>query len=84
MKRKLRRSTVIPMILLIYLAVMAYIGRGELAAGNYLYYFGVIGATLIAITLLHFTLRQRERRRAEMRRRRRLEKQRGAQDTMSR
>ena len=68
---KLRRSTIIPLVLLIYLAIMCWIGRGELAAGNYLYYFGIVGVTLIAIGLLHLTLRQRERQRARMRRRRR-------------
>lgn len=62
---KLKRSTVIPVLLLIYLAVMAYIGRSELLAGHYLYYFGIIGATLVCIVLLHFSLKRRERLRAE-------------------
>lgn len=57
----MKRSVVIPLILLIYLAVMSYIGRGEFFAGHYLYYFGIIGITLAAIILLHFTLRKRER-----------------------
>ena len=35
---KLRRSTVIPSILLIYLGVMSYIGYSEFQQGNYLYY----------------------------------------------
>lgn len=74
--KRLRRSTVLPLVLLIYLAVMAYIGRGELAAGRYLYYFGIIGFTLLAITFLHIVLRTRERRRAELRRRRRMERHR--------
>lgn len=42
----MKRSTLIPILLLIYLAVMAYIGRQELADGHYLFYFGVIGLTL--------------------------------------
>lgn len=50
---------------MIYLAVMAYIGRSELYAGHYLYYFGIIGATLIVIVLLHFSLKRRERLRRE-------------------
>lgn len=58
---KLKRSTVIPVVLLVYLAVMSYIGRGELYAGHYLYYFGIIGATLVVITLLHFFLKKREK-----------------------
>lgn len=62
---KLRRSTIIPILLLAYLAVMAYIGRGEFYAGNYLYYFGIIGLTVFVIVLLHFTLKKRERLRRE-------------------
>lgn len=62
---KLRRSTVIPLILLVYLGVMSYIGRGELLAGRYFYYFGIIGATLVVIWLLHLSLRRRERLRRE-------------------
>ena len=60
---KVKRSTFVPMLLLLYLCVMAYIGRGEFFAGNYLYYFGIIGLTLAAIIALHFVLRRRERMR---------------------
>ncbi len=60
MKRP-RRSTVIPLILLVYLAVMSYIGLPELRAGHYLYYFGIIGATLTVIFLLHLSLKRREK-----------------------
>ena len=64
---KARRSTVIPLILLVYLAVMATIGWDEYAAGrsSALYYFGVIGVTLSVIVLLHFNLKRRERLRRE-------------------
>ncbi len=62
---KFKRSTVIPIMLLIYLGVMAYIGRGEFQAGNYTYYFGIIGVTLLCIFLLHIFLRKRERLRNE-------------------
>lgn len=58
---KLRRSTVIPSILLIYLGVMSYLGYSEFQQGNYLYYFGVIGATLLIIAILHVFLKKRER-----------------------
>ena len=58
---KLRRSTIIPSLLLIYLGVMSYIGRSHLLDGDRLFYFGVIGATLLCIVLLHFFLRRRER-----------------------
>lgn len=55
-----RRSTFITVILVAYLAVMAYIGRGELAVGRYLYYFGIIAVTLACITLLNIVMRRRE------------------------
>ncbi|MDE5662207.1 MAG: hypothetical protein K2F91_01420 [Muribaculaceae bacterium] len=65
--KKLKRSTVIPLILAIYLAVMAYIGYPEYAAGrtSALYYFGIIGITSIILILLHFNLKKRERLRRE-------------------
>ncbi|MDE7410835.1 MAG: hypothetical protein K2M94_02225 [Paramuribaculum sp.] len=62
---KLRRSTLIPLLLLIYLAVMAYIGRDHLSQENSLYYFGVIAGTLAVIVILHFTLKRRETLRRE-------------------
>ncbi len=60
---KLRRSTFIPLILLVYLGVMSYIGFHEYQEGHYLYYFGVIGVTLAIIALLHVFLKKRERQR---------------------
>lgn len=65
--KKLKRSTVIPVVLAIYLAVMAYIGYPEYASGNMsaLYYFGVIAATVVILVLLHFNLKRRERLRRE-------------------
>ncbi len=56
-----RKSVWLPAILLVYLAVMAVIGLPELRAGNYLYYFSIIGITLIVIGLLHVFLKKRER-----------------------
>lgn len=64
MKRP-ERSKVIPLMLLVYLAVMSVIGFPEFQAGHYAYYFGIIGATLICIILLYFSLRRRERLRRE-------------------
>ena len=61
----MKRSTVIPLILLVYLAVMSYMGRGEFLAGNYLFYFGIIGATRVIIWLLHINLKMREKKREE-------------------
>lgn len=49
--------------MLVYLAVMSYIGRGEFFAGHYLYYFGIIAATLLCIWLLRRFLLRREQMR---------------------
>lgn len=59
-KGGLRRSTWLPAVLLVYLAVMSWIGRGELADGNYIYYFGIIFISLAVIGLLHVFLKKRE------------------------
>lgn len=59
--KKIKRSTLIPSLLFVYLCVMAYIGRREFFSGNYLFYFGVIGVTLVCIVLLHFVLKRKER-----------------------
>ncbi|MBO5457237.1 MAG: hypothetical protein J6A20_12100 [Muribaculaceae bacterium] len=58
---KLQSSTVIPLLLLVYLGVMSYIGYPEFQQGHYLYYFGVIGVTLLIIGILHIFLKKRER-----------------------
>ena len=63
----MKRSTWIPALLLIYLAVMSYIGRGELAAGTYRYYFGLIFLTLVCILLLHLHLRRVARQKDDRR-----------------
>lgn len=68
--KRFKKSTFIPLILLVYLAVMAYIGRDKLIAGSYLEYFGILIVTLLCIGILFFTLRKqeqvRERRQREM------------------
>jgi len=56
----MKKSTWLPLLLLVYLAAMAWIGRGELLAGHYGYYFGITGFTLLCIIALHFFLRKRE------------------------
>lgn len=61
----MKKSTYIPLLLLIYLGVMSYIGRGEFLSGNYFYYFGIIGTTLVCIILLHFFMKKRDRLRRE-------------------
>lgn len=60
MSNQPKRSTVIPLCLLAYLAVMAWMGRGRLLAGEYLYYFGVLGGSLAIIALLYWSLRRKE------------------------
>lgn len=65
MKQRLKKSTVVPVALLIYLAFMSWIGRDYFLAGDYLFYFGIIGATLLCIIGLHFSLKRRERLAAE-------------------
>lgn len=64
---KIKRSTVLPLVLAVYLAVMAYIGYPEYAAGrtSALYYFGIIGITVVILILLHFNLKRREKLRRE-------------------
>lgn len=64
---KLKRHTVLPLVLAVYLAVMAYIGYPEYAAGHSsaLYYFGIIGITVVILIALHFTLKKRDRLRRE-------------------
>lgn len=61
----MKKSTYIPLLLLVYLRVMSYIGRGEFYAGNYLYYFGIIGTTLLCIILLHFFMKKRDKLRKQ-------------------
>ena len=63
----MKKSIIIPLVLLAYLGVMSYIGYPEYAAGRMtpLYYFGVIGCTLLVIILLHFFIKKRERLRRE-------------------
>ena len=59
-KSKIKRSVIFPIIMLVYLAAMAWIGRDRLERGEYLYYFGIIGIGLIIIVLLYFSLRKKE------------------------
>lgn len=63
--KKHNKTTLLPMALLAYLGVMAYMGRGSLAEGDYLYYFGVIGVSLIIIALIYILLRKRDKIRSE-------------------
>lgn len=64
---KFQRSTVLPIILLVYLAIMAVMGwdsmkRGETSPTTY---WITIGVTIGLIIALHFVLKRRERLRHE-------------------
>lgn len=64
---KLTRPVVIPLILLIYLAVMAFLGLDGLRTGqtSLFQYVATIVITLGIIVLLHFYLKKRERLRRQ-------------------
>lgn len=55
------RTYILPLALLIYLVVLAWMARGRFYSGDYLYYFGVIGGSLLIIALLFLVLRKRDR-----------------------
>ena len=55
------RTYILPLALLFYLAVLAWMARGRFYSGDYLYYFGVIGGSLLIIALLFLVLRKRDR-----------------------
>ena len=59
--RHIKQSAIIPVCMLAYLAVMAYIGRDNYTSGNKSLFFGVIILSLIIILLLHLALRKKER-----------------------
>lgn len=64
----MKRSIIIPGVLLIYLFVMAWLGWPHYSAeGKYWEFAGIIGITLIVILLLYFLLRRRDRLRQELR-----------------
>ena len=59
----MKRYDIIALLLVIYLAVMAYFGRGMLLSGNYWEYFSIIGVTFI----LRWAMKRREKIREERR-----------------
>lgn len=61
----MKRYNIIPLLLIIYLAVMAYFGRGMLLSGNYWEYFSIIGITLLIIFVLRWALKRRKKMREE-------------------
>lgn len=64
-QKRFKSSVVIPSVLLIYLMAMAYYGRGMLAAGESLKFYGVIACTLVILVVLHFSLKKKERLREQ-------------------
>lgn len=64
----MKRSIIIPGVLIIYLVVMGVIGWPQYAAeGNYWEFAGITCATLIVIVLLFFVLKRRDKMRQESR-----------------
>ncbi len=63
----MKRYNIIPLLLVIYLAVMAYFGRGMLLSGNYWEYFSIIVITLLIIIALRWAMKRREKIREERR-----------------
>ena len=57
----MKRYDIIALLLVIYLAVMAYFGRGMLLSGNYWEYFSII------IFILRWAMKRREKIREERR-----------------
>lgn len=62
--KQLKKSIFIPAMLLVYLIVMAFMGRDILKEGEILEYFGIILVSLLCIVGLYYTLRAQERARA--------------------
>ena len=65
--KRMKRSTVLPLILLIYLAGMAWISLKGVKSGetSYTTYFLTIAVTLALIVTLHFFLKRCEKLREE-------------------
>lgn len=77
--KHLKKSIFIPAMLLVYLIVMAFMGRDILKEGEVLEYFGIIVVSLLCIVGLYYTLRAQERARA--RRQEEIKKQEQADNT---
>lgn len=57
----MKRYDIIALLLVIYLAVMAYFGRGMLLSGNYWEYFSIIGVTLLVIFILRWAMKREKK-----------------------
>ena len=62
---KIKKSTLIPLLLLVYLAVMSYIGYSGMKSGAFspAFYWMVIVGTLLCILGVHLSLKHREKMR---------------------
>jgi LPXTG-motif cell wall-anchored protein len=62
MNRKTKKQFFLPAVLLVYLAIMAYISYPRYkASGNWGEYFAVIGISVALVVLLFFLLRRRQK-----------------------
>lgn len=61
----MKKSTLVPLLLTVYLIIIAATGYNRWADGTYssLRYFGIIGVTLLIIVVLHFHMKKYPRRR---------------------
>lgn len=61
--KRLPRHITVPLLLLIYLSIMAWLGLDGLRSGatSPMQYFGTIALTLLVLVLLYFFLKKRDR-----------------------
>lgn len=60
MNKRLRFSIILPVLLLAFLAVMAYVGLDLLRAGHSLRYYSNLAGGLALIALIYWRLRKKE------------------------
>lgn len=64
--KKSYKHIIIPLCLLIYLGIMAYIGREELQEQNgAIFYYGKIALGLLVLVMLHFVLKRKAKLRKQ-------------------
>ncbi len=74
----MRRNILIPVVFVIYLAIVAYFAYPYFAeSGLWLQYAGTIIASLIVFFLLHLVIKRRDKQRAENRRKKQAAAHRG-------
>lgn len=61
MSRKIKKHVLFPAVLLLYIAIMAYIGYPRYSeSGNWSEYFAVIGISALLVVLLFFLLKRKQ------------------------